>query len=260
MAGNERISQAEVETALRGIKRACHAGLDSVALRLEVVRRSAGVLPCEAYALATTDPETGLMTHTVRAGISEKAIARFVAAYLFEEAERMIDLARSTKKAALLGPGSRDPRYHSDTFRRWLLENGLRLDLRAALCDRGDMWGTWCVMRETTAPAFTPREVEFVARAAPHIGHGLRMAALRECARPASAGNQPAASVEAPPPAVVVADAHGRIVLRSSHAARYLDDMADMGVGPADTPSAVVSLVGSVQAALARSEGDVDAL
>src|ERR1051325_6969145 len=53
------------ENVLRGIRRACSAGLDSVTLRRTLMRRIAPVVPYDAYAFSTCDPDTGLMAHTV---------------------------------------------------------------------------------------------------------------------------------------------------------------------------------------------------
>jgi hypothetical protein len=55
--------------ALRSVRGACYAGLDSVTLREEVARRIREAVPADGYSFATIDPDTGLFTDMVCAGI-----------------------------------------------------------------------------------------------------------------------------------------------------------------------------------------------
>src|SRR6185369_6817919 len=59
----------EMEELIRSVKRACHAGLDSVSLRRQVAARVVPRLGFDANAFSTCDPDTSLMAHAVAEGV-----------------------------------------------------------------------------------------------------------------------------------------------------------------------------------------------
>src|ERR1041385_370348 len=88
--------EVPMEKALRTIQRVCAAGLDSLTLRRELADRIATVVPHEAYAFSTCDPDTGLMVHTIAAGVPH-VLGRTYVEHLYprQTAIRSIDSARS---------------------------------------------------------------------------------------------------------------------------------------------------------------------
>lgn len=223
--------------AFRCVKRACYAGLDSVTLRQEVARRAARVLPSEALAIATADPDTGLMTHTVRDGIPPGFVREFLRViYPYHEAQLMLDLARSGRVVSA---------DSSPAFKSVMRSVGLEHELRATLSVGPSLWGIWCSLREAGSCSFGDREAAFLRRIAPHIAQGLRAAALLAAGSaadgPAGHGGRPERA-----PGVVVIDAGGRITLRTAAATDHLTDIADVGEAT-DLPLAVASVVGCVR-------------
>ena len=222
--------------AFRSVLRACYAGLDSVTLRLEVARRAAPVLSAEAYSLATTDPETGLLTHSVRSGVPP-SFARDFFQYVYpqEEAEFLLDMARRGCIAST---------SQSDSFRQLVRNEGFAHEARAVLCADGAIWGLWCALREAESRQFGARELRFLRAVAPHMGRALKAAAQLQAAVTADATGATSSAADAAVPGVVVLDTRGQLVLRTAAAARQLRDLADVDPHPADLPLALLSAVG----------------
>lgn len=233
-----KLTNAQEQEAFRSVKRACYGGLDSVALRTEVARRAARVVPFEAHSFATTDPDTGLITHVVGEGLSAGLIQEYVQRlYPYESAAATIDGAR--KGEVVFSVSTRV----SGGFGEVLQAAGLRHEVNAALCTDGALWGSWCMLRESGSRAFDERERRFLRRVAPHLARGLRSAALIDTA----VREEP--DRETPPPGMLVLDGQGRIGLRNGAVAAYLEDLADVGTDPELLPFAVASVVGRVQRA-----------
>jgi DNA-binding CsgD family transcriptional regulator len=236
-------TRAERET-LRSIKRVCYAGLDSLTLRQEVGRRAAAIVPTEACGLAATDPETGLFTHGWIDGIPDRLIQEYMETFYPDEVTALLDLAVSGETTSL---NIYEP--YRDQLRAYGLERGAH----AVFCSEGEMWGAWCAHRESTSRPFDERELRFMRAAAPHVGYGLRYAALME----AATASEPAGYSSAP--GVVVLDARGRIILTSGPATSQLEDLANVGLAP-DSPSyAVASVLTRLRAAHAAPDGSLRA-
>jgi DNA-binding CsgD family transcriptional regulator len=226
-------SRSHEEAVFRSVKRACYAGLDLVALRTEVARRIARLIPYEAYSFPTTDPDTGLLTHAVGEGVPDRLIRGYVEeVYVHEQAELILDRVRTGETVALAT---------SELFRELLHKERLEHEMNTILCAGGHLQGYLCFLRESRSRGYDQREIRFMRRIAPHVARGLRAAATLDVA---SAGD---ASVGVPPsgahapPAVVVLDAKGRATLRSTPAAAYLADLADIGLATGETPYALLS-------------------
>lgn len=177
MAQRETVTTSTLRRVFRGVKRACYAGLGSTALRQEVGRRAAAVVPSDAYALAAVDPDLGLLTDVVAQGLPETMSTEFLyQVYPEGEAERFQHLARSGKVLATLNArrgSDSDPdadSYYSAGYRELLRRHRLERELRGALCCDGEMWGTWCIMRERSSPRFCSREQRFIRRLAGVLG------------------------------------------------------------------------------------------
>ena len=236
-------TRAERE-ALRSIKRACYAGLDSVTLRQEVGRRAAAIVPAEGYALMATDPETGLFTHGWGEGLQERFIRSYVGDVYPDEVSGFLDLARS---------GLTVSTESSEPFMDVLRADGLEHALHAVLCVDDGLWGSWCLFREPSRESFGEREVNFMRAVAPHVAKGLQAAAAIEAAM------GEANSENGTTPGVIVLDSRRRIVLRSGPATAQLEDLADLGMLSEMLPYAVVSVLTRLRAAHLRPHGHLSA-
>lgn len=139
-----------LEAVVGRVKRVCDAGLDSIALRRKAAALLAPVLALDAHVFCTCDPETGLISHAVAAGVAG-------------------DVARGW--AERLGPVAEEGVLGSDAQLHVALEAG------------GRVWGSWWLLR---APVEGARARALLARIAPHLARGLRAAALAECGGSAS--------------------------------------------------------------------------
>jgi hypothetical protein len=95
LTGPERLTTRAEREAFRSIKRVCYAGLDSVSLRAEVVRRASPIIPAEACGMMATDPATGLFTHGWTEGLPDWFVHQYRTAVYPDEASTFVDLARS---------------------------------------------------------------------------------------------------------------------------------------------------------------------
>jgi DNA-binding CsgD family transcriptional regulator len=233
------LSSSIEEGALRSVKRACAAGLDSVTLRTEVARRIAAVVRHDAYSFATADPDTGLLTHVVAEGVPERTARAYVElVYPHQEAERLLDRVRSGEDVST---------RTSALFAEMLQAAGMSRELNTNLCAGDGLWGNLCLLRESGSAAYTGREQRFMRRIAPHLARGLRTAATLDAAE--TAGVLPAGLEPGPAaPGVVVVDDRGRIVLQSAAASTQLDDLADVGVKVGEIPYALRSAVALLNA------------
>jgi DNA-binding CsgD family transcriptional regulator len=232
-------TRAERE-ALRAIRRACAAGLDSVTLRQEVARHAEPVLPSEACGMATIDPDTGLFTHAWLRSMPEGLIRSYMRLVYPFEAEEFIDRART---------GMVTKTEISEVYQDVLRSEGLEYTVHSVLCSEGEIWGSWCLFREPRRPGFGDDEARFLAAVSHHVGHGMRRAVLLEEAEK-SAGDA-WASV----PGVIVLDPRDRLVLRSGPAAAQLGDLASVGISPEILPYSVVSLLVRLRSAPVEAAG-----
>lgn len=226
------MSPSTGEGAFRSAKRACYAGLDSVSLRRELARRISSAIPMEAYSFSITDPDTGLMTHAVGEGISPGLMRAYLErVYPYEDALRYLDTVRCGE--AVVSVADR-----SHLFREVLREEGYEHEINTLAATTDTLWGSFCMLREAGAAPFAPGDSAFLRRLAPHIARGLRTAVLLDLS---TAGEGTPEGGRGREPGVLVLDARTRVWLKTPAAAEYLDDLADVGMGTLEVPSAVVS-------------------
>src|ERR1041385_1416020 len=212
-----------MERTLRSIQRICAAGLDSVTLRREIAHRVAPAVPHEAYAFSICDPDTGLMVHTIAAGVPH-VLGRAYVDHLYPEetAVPSIDSARSGSCVVSMMDTSPDVR---DAFHRY----GIGAQMHLSLVDASRLVGTWCLMRARENAKSLERSTTFLRRVAPIVARGLKSAARVDQARQAiDSGDAPTAA------GVLVLDGGTHPVLRTPVASRHLADLADAGMGGSD--------------------------
>jgi DNA-binding CsgD family transcriptional regulator len=202
-------------------------------LRQEVGQRAAAVVPAEAFALVAMDPDTGLFSHAW-VDIPDGLGKAYMSEVYPREAAGFIELARSGTIAST---------ENSSLLQHVLRTSGLEYGLHAVLCSDGEIWGSWCMFREPDSTFFGDKDTDFLRAVAPHVGYGLRSAALIEESGRADDG------AVANAPGVVVVDRKYRITLRSGPVAAQLEDLGTIGNAADLLPYAVMSL-------LARLHGD----
>lgn len=166
------------ERTRREIIRLCHAGLDSRALRQQVLTQLRKVTPIDAFWAATVDPATLLFTGSLVEGIPEHATPAFLAnEFLQGDVNKFVALARGAPVNNLY-EATEGNLTHSERYREILAPLGLGDELRAALVSDGACWGVLCLHRQQHDPAFTAEDVAYLRHLTPHIAEGLRAALL----------------------------------------------------------------------------------
>jgi DNA-binding CsgD family transcriptional regulator len=190
----------------------CYAGLDSAALRREVVRRLRALAGVDAAFVATVDPATLLFTSV----ISEEPLIQAGPVFLANElggrdVNRFTDLAAAADPVRTLDQATRGDRDCSPRHAAIMRPLGLGDELRVALRTRQSCWGVMCLHRAADATGFSPRDRDIVARIAPHVAEGLRRALLTE------------AAIGEPHPAL----GHGVVILGADGAVTSVNDAAE---------------------------------
>jgi DNA-binding CsgD family transcriptional regulator len=212
---DKRVAARTLEDSVR----LCHAGLDSRTLRVEALRLLRQVIPVDSFWFATADPATLLFTSSVVEDIPEQATAAFIANE-FQQADvnKWVQLARASRPANALYLATHGQPDSSTRYREILAPLGFGDELRVALRDGSSCWGFMCLHREQTSQAFTPEEVAFLGKLAPHLAKGVRNALLIGSADVVRGSDGPGV--------VVLAD-DVSVVATTPAAERWLAELAD---------------------------------
>ena len=225
-----------MEAVFNSAKRACYAGLDSIALRREIAQRICTAVPFDSYAFSTCDPDTGLMNHTVASGVPESLAKTYVEIFYPTVLARLsIDLARDGRK--VLSIADQPP-----AARRAIRRAGLQQQLHVIASANGRLWGTWCLMRGRASEAVTGRDYNLLNRLTPHLVRGLQSAALIDRAISPDPADRDAAGV-------LVLDRRNRPLLRTGATTAWIEDLSDIGLRMTENvPLAIIALASQVRA------------
>ncbi|HET6293870.1 MAG TPA: LuxR C-terminal-related transcriptional regulator [Kribbella sp.] len=167
--------------------RRCYAGLETDALRAEVLDRLRGILTVDAAFIATVDPATLLFTSAT----AEDPLGTVTEAFLDNEFGRS-DVNKFTALAAAADPvnsldhATRGDWSSSSRYVEVMAPLGLGDELRAALRSGGRCWGMICLHRADAGSGFSERELTLVRRLGPHLAEGFRRSLLATKERPAT--------------------------------------------------------------------------
>jgi DNA-binding CsgD family transcriptional regulator len=210
------------ERTFSEVKRLCCAGLDELALLDEVIERLRRVVPFEAYCASTLDPASGLITRALaeEMGGADEAAVFFERLY-FEHHQSVRRMADIHQSVALLSETTGGDLERSTRYLEYLRPLGLAYEMCGAFTSGGYLWGSMDLIRESGSPDFMPREVNLLRRIAPHLGNGLKMAALR-MQTPLEEGGTDV-------PGVLTLDYQGSVIQHTPAAECWLQDLEDLG-------------------------------
>ena len=215
------------ERAFSEIKRISSAGLDG----MELLRRTAEALSPAvsfgSYCVAAIDPASNLITNVSNGGSAgedghAEAFGEVLHKMYFEEdLGRLASMLRDRRPARPLSEaaGALD---RSLRYREYLGPVGFGHELAGIFVD-GGVWGAGYLTRERGEPDFGSGEISLLARVAPHVGAGLKVAALQSRAT----GGRPGPGV----PGVIVLDRKGEIQSYTPAAERLLSEVEDLRPG-----------------------------
>lgn len=219
------MSVALEERTFSEVKRLCCAGLDGPELLGRVVERLRRAVPFEAYCASTADPASGLITHSLaeEMGGAEEAAIFFERLYFEHDLDEFRNMVRSRRPVVLLSESAVGTLERTARYQDLLRPLGLAYEMRGVFTAGGYLWGSVDLIREKGRPDFEPRQVALLQRVAPHLGNGLKTAALRAQA--------PAKSDEVDVPGVLSLDHRGNVTQYTPAAERWLRDLQDLGPG-----------------------------
>lgn len=225
-----------MERAFNAARRVCYAGLDSVTLRREIANRVSAVVPFDAHAFSTCDPDTGIMSHTVAEGIPA-ALAKMYVEVLYPEVLALMPMDMPRKGVNVFSMAAEAPQV-GDVLRAL----GVKEEAHVSITSNGRLWGTWCLMRSSASSKGAAKYFPFLERLAPHIARGLQSAALIDRAL-----TNDSSAVESAP-GVLILDYANRPTLRTPGATAWLADLRDVGLSAADDiPLSIIGLAWRVR-------------
>jgi DNA-binding CsgD family transcriptional regulator len=227
---------AAADLVVREVAKACRAGNDVPALQSAVLRSLRRVMPVDAAAFMTADPETLLFTGWQSEVPLDTVGARFLANELAGgDVNQFVALARSSKHVSSLDAVTSNDRMSSPRYRDIMRPIGLGDELRAALVIGSHCWGYLCLHREDGDLGFTASEHALITRLVPELARALRHAG---CLGRAASGPAPRAGV------VILNDALD-LVACTPEAQELLSDLA-MDRSPGFSLSAAVFAAAAV--------------
>jgi DNA-binding CsgD family transcriptional regulator len=240
-------STALREQVFAEAKRLCYAGLDAPQLLRAVPEQLRRGVPFEAYCSNANDPLSGLLTHLVSDGpIGDKEHRTYLEHIYFEEdLNEQRRMVQNRVAVALLSEVTGGKLERALRYRTITGPLGMGYELLSVCTVGREQWGQICLIRERGRPDFDAREVALLQRMNPHLGVGLKAAALRARATVEPAGDGV--------PGVLVIDGGGRVVQHTEAAERWLRDLDDLGPGWLEgdgLPAPLLMVVGALRRAL----------
>jgi DNA-binding CsgD family transcriptional regulator len=197
---------------------ASRAGLtleDYVPTVLDILRAA---VPFESACLATTDPDTGLLTGSTKVDLPDARDPDFARhEYEIEDLNTFVEIGRRTDPVGVLALDTDGHPERSTRYREFLVPyfdqgNELRLAFRT----QGRVWGLLGLYRPTRGTGFSIVEADYLARMSSIVGEGLRAALVASTAATHSGPDGPA---------VLVLDAHNEVVGASGPAQERVEQL-----------------------------------
>ena len=248
MVGSVENKTFKYEWAFSEIKRLSSAGLDGPELLWRTAERLRRAVPFGSYCVATLDPASNLITHLFNGGSAgedshAEAYGEVLQRMYFEEdLVRVVAMLRERRLVQPLSEAAGGLLDRSMRYREYLGPVGFGHELAGLFVD-GGAWGAGYLTRERGEPDFGGPEISLLARVAPHVGAGLKAAALRSRA----AGGRPGPGV----PGVIVLNRKGEVLSYTPAAERLLSEVEDLR--PAWDREAVPIAIAMAAGALKRA-------
>lgn len=216
------------ERTFAEIRRLSSSGLEGPELLRRTAEGLRRAVPFGSYCVATLDPASSLLTHVYNGGSSgEESHAEvygpvLARTYFEEDVVRLASMLRGRRPAQPLSEAVGGVLERSLRYREYLAPVGFGHEVAVVFADEG-LWGAGYFTRETGEPDFSTREVSLLERVGPHVGAGLKAAALRTRADGGRRGRDF--------PGVITLDRGGRVLSYTPSAERLLSEVEDLRQG-----------------------------
>jgi DNA-binding CsgD family transcriptional regulator len=225
------------EPVRRGLDSLARSGLEWHAFVAGAVELLAAAVPYDAACIGPVDPDTGLLTGSVKRNLGDEMDAEFLRhEYVTDEVNLFSALARRERPVGILaddtgGDPERSSRHRDVFVPHWALDHEMRA---AALVD-GTPWAAVALYRSGATGGFSPAEADFLGRVSRTIALGVRAGLVTAVAsRPdAEPGAGPGAG-----PAVLVVEADDSVSRLSPAAEARIAELGGSAWGPLPNPVA----------------------
>lgn len=199
------------------------------------------VVPFDSSCWQTNDPTTSLITGHVTLNLPTLPDGfALVAAneYLAEDVNRFADLARAPVPVGVLSQATEGRPERSMRWREYMRPGGLDHELRIALVDRGQCWGSVMLLRSHGRADFEADVVETIGRLDPALARGIRRAVMS-----AEAGHDGASA-----PGLIMLDRAGSLDTLTRSGRAWLDRLQLHLVGVERIPPVLSAVAASARA------------
>ncbi len=230
------------EPVQRGLEALARSGLEWHAFAEEATELLGAAVPFDAACIGPVDPDTGLLTGSVKRNLGDEMDAEFLRhEYVTDEVNLFLALARRERPVGILADDTGgDPRRssrHRDVFvPHWALDHEIRA---AALAD-GTPWAAIALYRSGAAGGFSPVEADFLGRVSRTVALGVRAGLVTAVTAP-GAERGAAGAAPVPGPAVLVVEADDTVSRLSPAAEARLAELGGSGWGALPNPVAAIT-------------------
>src|SRR4051794_34390486 len=201
------------ESTLGAIGRIADEAASAQELLEQASERIGRVVPNDGSFLASTDPDTTLVTGL--GIITDLPLDQCQPTWDYEmlvpDQLKFADIARSGRPVADIHDATGGHPDRSPRFRAYRVATGFRAEVRMAFTIGEAAWGIGQINRRGTGARFTPDEKAWLERVAPVVARGLRRTLLA----------QPVADIAGRGPGVIVLDRDGAVVSATREATEW---------------------------------------
>src|SRR4051794_9960615 len=205
------------ESTLGAIGRIADEAASAQELLEQASERIGRVVPNDGSFLASTDPDTTLVTGL--GIITDLPLDQCQPTWDYEmlvpDKLKFADIARSGRPVADIHDVTGGNPDRSPRFRAYRVATGFRAEVRMAFTIGEAAWGIAQINRRGTGARFTPDEKAWLERVAPVVARGLRRTLLA----------QPVADIAGRGPGVVLLDRDGAVVSATREATEWLGEL-----------------------------------
>jgi DNA-binding CsgD family transcriptional regulator len=223
------------EPVARGLDALARSGLDWREFVRGAFDLLATAVPHDAACIGPVDPETGLLTGSVKRNLGDELDAEFLRhEYVTDEVNLFRSLTRRQQPVGILaddtgGDPRRSSRHREMFVPHWSLDH----EMRASGIADGHAWSAIALYRNGEGSGFSPAEADFLARVSGLIAVGVRAGLV------AAAAARSAPEVSGP--AVLVVDADDTVSRISPAAEARVAELGGAGWDALPTPVAAIT-------------------
>ncbi|WP_255595709.1 helix-turn-helix transcriptional regulator [Cellulomonas sp. C5510] len=229
-----------VRAGLDGLAR---AGLDWRAFARGAIDLLGAAIPHDAACIGPVDPDTGLLTGSVKRNIGDDRDAEFLEhEYVTDHVNLFRSLARQANPVGILADDTGgDPRSSSRHREMFVPHWSLDHEMRASARTDGTPWAAVALYRSGGSSGFSPAEADFLARVAGTLAVGVRAGLVTAAASRLADDGASGAGGRVAGPAVLVVDADNTVCQTTPAAEARVAELGGTRWDSLPTPVAAIT-------------------